>query len=155
MKRRITLSIALALSVLVSLTISDSTAKAEPPQRFRAQTGIVPLGRGQQLRVAIVDYIDEDDVGVTFRRTEYTQSVCSGGFCRLAVTSETTSDPIMLMRGEAASIVVNPTNRDNIYVSAVVLSNSRKAKVTAMVVDTSTQKVVAFANTTFDDQAVQ
>ena len=56
MKRRITLSITLVLSiVLVSLTSSDSRVSAEPPQRFNFDTGIIPIREGQILRVTVVE----------------------------------------------------------------------------------------------------
>ena len=52
MKRRITLSIALVLSVvLLSLMKSDSTATAAPPQRYAYDTGYLAPGAGQFVRI--------------------------------------------------------------------------------------------------------
>jgi len=155
MKRKITLTIALVLSiVLASLTSSDSTVKAQNQIRRVGDTGVVTLlGPNQVLRltVALGDY--DGNYSLDFRRTEYSQGTCSSnGVCRLAVASQTASNPIRLMSGEAASFDIPNTA---FGVRGVVLSNSRNVKVTAIVFDTSTQRVVTFTNTTFDDQASQ
>jgi hypothetical protein len=56
------------------------------------------------------------------------------------VASPDTSAPITLASGEAASIDIPNTGSP---VRGVVLSNSRTAKVVAIVFDTSTQRIVA------------
>ena len=144
MKRKITLSIALILSViLVSLISSDSTVWAQPPQRFAADTGMVTLGPNQVLRVTVAtgDLNGDDTVNVRLRWIEYTQGVCnSGGVCKHAIESQNTSTPVTLAPGEVVSF-------DHIgnfnFLRGVVLSNSRKLRVNAIVFDTSTQRVVA------------
>ena len=151
MKRRITLSIALALSlVLVSLMSSDQTARAQPSQKFTSDTGLVALGPNQVLRITVaVGDIDGDDaVRVRFRWIEYSQGVCSGGVCKHAIESQNTSAPITLTPGEVLSF-------DHIgnfnFLRGVVLSNSRKLRVNAIVFDTSTQRVVDLREVTFND----
>lgn len=151
MKRRITLSIALALVVvLVSLMSSDQVANAEPPQRFVFDTGIVKVGDGQTLILSVVagDFNGDGhlDVGdFVFKRFVYMQGPCSGdGVCRQTIDSQSTSDPIMLMAGEAASIAVDPSDPNVIYVRAAVVSNSRDVRVNAMIIDNATGEVSAF-----------
>jgi hypothetical protein len=144
MKRKIILSIALILSViLVSMISSDSTALAQQPQRFTADTGMVTLGPNQVLRVTVAtgDINGEDSVNVRLRWIEYTQGVCnSGGVCKHAIESQNTSAPITLAPGEVVSF-------DHIgnfnFLRAVVLGNRRKLRVNMIVFDTSTQRVVA------------
>ena len=159
MKRRITLSIALVLSiVLVSLMSSDSTVKAQPPERFSFDTGNIPLGPHQELRVTVAagDVNGDDPISVGFRRMEYMQTTCSSGVCKYTVSSQTTTNPIRLMPSEAAIFLAGGNDSNNIVVvRGMVLSNSRKVKVTMIVFDTETKRVVTFTNTTFDDQASQ
>jgi hypothetical protein len=152
MHRKKTLSIALALSVaLVSLMSSDSTAKAQPGGRkFRADTGIVTLGPNQILRVTVAaGDVNGDNVRVRFQRMEYVQGSCGGGICRLAAASQTTSDPITLMPGEAASIDI-PNTAFGVRGLLVGLGN---IGVTAMIINTSTGEVtsqIIIANTEGD-----
>ena len=149
MKRRITLSIALCLSVvLVLLTSSDSTVKAQQQGRFFAyDTGIVTLGPNQALRVGVVNY-RETDFNVRFRRMEYIQTACNGGVCKLAAASQTTTNPITLMPGEAASLELVATT----YGRGIVLSR-RDVRVTAAIINTLTGETVShiiMANTEGD-----
>ena len=149
MKRRITLSIALALSiVLVSLMSSDSTVKAQNQIRVVADTGIATLGPNQILRITLG--LQGGNYTFALRRIEYTQGVCSGGVCKHTIASQTTSNPITLMPGEAASIDIPNTA---FGVRGVVLSNRRNAQVTAMIINTSTGEVtsqIILANTEGD-----
>lgn len=153
MKCRITLSIALALSiVLVSLTASDSFVQAQVGElRGAYDTGIVALGPNQVLRIGVVSY-RETDFNVRFRRLEYMQTACNGGVCKLAVASQSTTDPITLMPNEALGF---NTKGDPVagYVRGVVLSSSRDARVTATIVNTLTGETVShiiMANTKGD-----
>ncbi len=152
MKRRITLSIALALSVvLLALMKSDSTANAAPPQRFTADTGVVALGPNQVLRISTGDmnrdgdFSGTDDVRVRFRRMEYTLVGTDGGVWRLAIASQNTSDPITLMPGEAASIAVDPSDPNVIYVRVAVVSSRRDVRVNAFIIDDATQSITAIS----------
>ena len=107
MKRRITLSIALALSVvLVSLMSSDSTAKAQPGGLRRiADTGIVTLGPNQIIRLTVVGTgFGSNPDNLCFRRVEYGEGTCnSDGVCKHAISSQIESAMIPLVRGEGAS----------------------------------------------------
>lgn len=149
MKRRISLSIALALSIfLVSLMSSDSTVKAQQGRFFAYDSGIVALGPNQVLRIAVVSY-RETDFNVRFKRMEYMQTACNGGVCKLAVSSQTTTNPITLMPGEAASLELVATT----YGRGIVLSSSREVRVTAAIINTLTGETVShiiMANTEGD-----
>lgn len=144
MKRKITLSIALALSiVLLSLMSSDSTAKAEPPQRFRADTGLVTLGPNQVLRMAIAgDFNGDGDVGgadLIFRRIGYIEQDNIYG-----VASQDTTDPIRLRSGEGASIDINPGQFDavrGVVAGNYIGTNLRGARVTVQIIDGDTGEV--------------
>lgn len=160
MKRKLTLSIALALSiVLVSLTNSDSSVGAAPPQRFVFDTGLTKVGAGQTLilSVAAGDFTGDGQVdGIDFavRRSKYMQGPCSGdGVCRQTIESQSTSDRRILMPGEGASIVVDPSDPTGSTVRAVVVSNNRTARVTATIADTVTGETtshIIVANTEGD-----
>jgi energy-converting hydrogenase Eha subunit A len=154
MKRKITLSIALVLSIiLVSLTISDSTVRAEPPQRYTWDTGVISPGPNQTLRVTVTGALDLNDLYVIqVNKQSYTQGVCSGGICRLAVASQNSSNPIALSAGEAASIDITPPPNSS-AVRAAVVSNSRNLRVAATMIDTVTGEVtthIIIANTEGD-----
>ena len=161
MKRKLTLSIALALGiVLVSLTSTDWPVGAEPPQRFVFDTGLIKVGAGQLplVSVAAGDFNGDGSVSGTdfvVRRFEYAQGPCTGdGVCRQAIESQTISDPMRLLPGQAASIAVDPSDpTGGIYVRAVVVSNKRSALVTASIIDTVTGKTtshIIVANTDGD-----
>jgi hypothetical protein len=108
MKRRITLSIALTLSViLLSLTSSDSTVKAQNQLKIIAETGLITLGPNQALRLTVNTGAGNDTIKIRFRRQEYTETETTGVIRKLAVTSQEISDPITLAPGEAASYNVN------------------------------------------------
>ena len=145
MKRRITLSIALALSVvLVSLVSSDQAVNAQPGGLRRvADTGIVTLGLNQKLRISSVIVGDvTGNAAITFRKIGYTQETCIGGVCKLTASSQTTSAPITLMSGEGAFFDIFVGDLD--AVRGVVLSNNRKVRVKAMIINTTTGEVDAF-----------
>jgi hypothetical protein len=132
MKRRITLSIALILSLtLVSLTSSDSTAQAQN-QIWNANTGLITLGEGQDLRVTVAGQSGDDAVIVRFRQTRYMQTACDGGICKHAAAAQTLSNPVALAPGEAASMDVYQTIQYS-GVRAVVLSNNKYVQVRASV----------------------
>lgn len=140
MKRKVTLSIALALGIVLALlTSSDSTVKAQQQGRFFAyDTGIVALGPNQALRLGVVNY-RESDFHLRFRRMKYMQTACNGGVCKLAVASQTTSNPITLMPGEAASLDLVATT----FGRGIVLSSRRDVRVTAAIINTLTGETVS------------
>ena len=145
MKRKLTLSIALTLGiVLVSLTSMDWTVGAEPPQRFVFDTGLIKVGAGQLplVFVAAGDVNGDGSVSGTdfvVRRFEYAQGPCTNdGVCRQAIESQTVSDPMRLLPGQAASIAVDPSDPSGNTVRAVVVSNKRNARVSATIIDAVT-----------------
>ena len=153
MKRKITTSIALVLSiVLLSLIKSDTTASAEPPQRFTFDTGVIPIREGQILRVTVLGALDLNDLFFRVNRQSYAPGVCNtDGVCRLAVASESISDPIRLMPGEAVSL----DSRRCVWpicggVRAVVESTNRNAKVNALIIDGDTGDVVSCTDLVLD-----
>ena len=141
MKRRTSLALMLALNVLLSTAGSPLTAQGQQRVRLLADTGVVTLGPNQALRVTVAagDVNGDDAVSVLFRRMSYTQGACNGGVCKYALTSQTTSGPVTLMPGEAASAELVATT----YGRGVVLGNSRDVRVTAQIIDTTTGDVIS------------
>jgi hypothetical protein len=145
MKRRILLLTALALVIgAASFTTSDQTASAQNQLRAIADSGVVTLGPNQVLRVTVATGAGNDEIRVRFRQSKY--EICQAT-PKLCVESQTTSPVITLAPNEAAAVDVVD------YISSswrtVVLSNSRNVKVTSVVFDTSTQRVVSvFTNDT-------
>lgn len=148
MKRRITLSIMLSLCVLYgSQMSSDSTVIAQRPQRYFYDTGIIILdndGETEVARITVATGAGNDAVTIAFRQMTYTENGCSGDdVCRHQVESQSTSEPITLMPGEAASIVVDPQDpTGGIYVRGVVLSSSPNVKVNAAIINRVTGAVI-------------
>jgi hypothetical protein len=126
MKHKITLSLALTLSVvLLSLMSSDSSANAQqPPQRFRFDTGLIIPGP-HILRITVAAGSGNDKVTlVRFGRMEYMQGTCNSGVCKHAVSSQTLTDRIMLAPGEAAIFdLTDGTSNTILGVRGVVESN--------------------------------
>ena len=161
MKRRIALSIAFTLSVvLVSLASSASTAQAQPGKRnvVVADTGIVYLAQYQVLRLTLMGdstgdgIVDAADY-VLFRRMEYGQETCgSDGICKLVVTSQTATNTIRLRPGEAVFYTNNPGG-GLFGVRIVALSNRRGVRATATIINTITGETtshIIVANTDGD-----
>lgn len=138
MNRKITLSIALIVSViLVSLMNSDQAANAAAPQRFSADTGIITLGPNQILRLTVTG--ETPAVAYRFRKMGYEPITQETGITRLAIASQNTSALITLESGEAASFEIPNTA---FGVRGMVLSNSRDGKVTALIINTVTGEAV-------------
>lgn len=152
MKRRMTLSIALVLSiVLVSLMNSDSTANAARPQRYVADTGMIPLGANQLLRVTVVPVagggVPTGTVVFTIDGNTYTPGTCNGGVCKHFISSQTTSDPITLAPGEAVSVDSAPGHTAQFRLRfGSVLPN---VQVNALIIDTTTGAVVGYTGGVF------
>lgn len=151
MKRRITLSIALALSVfLLSQASSNSIAKAAPPLKFNADSGIITLGPNQMLRLTVANGLDT--VSVRFRRIEYGQDGCDTvGVCKHVISSQAASNLITLAPGEGARFDIAGHEGADVVVRAVVSSNSQDARVTATIIDTTTGKVEAIVFMFYND----
>ena len=140
MKRRMTLSLVLTLSVLLALVSLPSMAQAEPPARFRFATGVVTPGVGQILRITVNAGAGNDTVKARFRWAQYMAAGCSGmpAVCRQTVESQGAT-PVVMLGNDALSFDV-PGNGNGVNVS--VESNSRAVHVNALIIDTATSEVV-------------
>jgi hypothetical protein len=142
MKHRITLSIVLALSmILLTLTSSASKVQAQNNLRFVADSGIVTLGPDQELRVSVAagDVNGDDNIRVRFTQIGYNMCNASPKLCE---ASRATSNALTVMQGEAASFTCIP---GSVYgVRGVVRSSRPDARIVFIVFDTSTQRVVSF-----------
>lgn len=145
MKRKITLSLALTLSVLLSLMSSDSTAQAQKKgTRVRFDTGVVTLGPDQLLRVAIAgDFNEDGDVDgadfLVFKRMGYIEQ---GNIYRVA--SQVTTDPIRLGQGEAASIDINQGEFNAVrclVAGNFIGTDLSSARVTVQIINRTTNQV--------------
>ena len=145
MKRRMTLSIALVLSVvLLSLLSSDAKAKAQPPQRSMFDTGIIAPSPNQILRITINWGDGAEQAVVRFRRMEYAPGSCNtDGVCKLNVASDTTSPGITLMPGEAASLDFIGGHEVTHGVRGVVISNRPNVRVNTLIIEATTGAIVA------------
>lgn len=140
MKRRITLSFVLTLSVLMSLVSLPSTAQGQQPQSFSASSGLVTLGEGQTLRVtAAACAIGCVEELMEFFSRLYSAGNCSGSpqVCQHTVVSQGVSARHILGPNGALSFDVQGPGAVNV----TVRSNSRNARLTAMILDTATGKV--------------
>ena len=143
MKRRITLSIALALTaVQLSLASSDSTAQSAPRLKFNADSGIVALAPNQVLRIMVANKLDT--ASVRFTRIEYAQDSCdTAGVCKHVISSQTTSNLYTANPGQGLSAEVSHGVALS-GVRCVVSTNLTNVQVTAVIIDTTTGKVEAF-----------
>ena len=146
MKRKMVLAVALVLTMaFVSQLNSVTSVRAQPPQRFRFETGAVKLGPNQILRITI-NWGDGAANSVRFGQTGYLPGACStDGVCRLNGTN-TYTGVTTLAQGEAASFDITPNFLGGIYVDfrGIVLTNNRNAHVNASIIDATTGRVDAF-----------
>lgn len=145
MKTRMTLSIALTLSLLPSLVSFPSTVKGQQTsRRFSASSGVVTLGMGQMLRVTVAAMGNdgsEKPIRLTFGWAQYMAADCNGlpQVCRHTVASQGLTVPVT-MGDDAVSFDAPGTG---VAVNVTVTSNSRNVKVLGIVFDTSTQRIVS------------
>lgn len=141
MKRKIMITIALALSIfLVSLMSSDSSVQAQRQPRFTADTGVITPGPNQRVRLSVVgDWNGDgrDDIGL--RAITYSQGNCSPDGVCIHTPSSQTSSRIMPMPGEAATFDIPNTGSG---VRGIVTSN-RPMVVNAQIIDVETGNVDA------------
>ena len=139
MKRRMTLSLALALSVIsLALASFDSTARAQQRRVFRADTGMIMIGPNQVLRLTVVsgDFNPDNDISVRFRRMGYVEADNV-----YKVAAQNVTGPVRLMPGEAASLDITRLFLGGVYADAVrgvVESNRPGARVTVQIIDETT-----------------
>lgn len=138
MKNRIL--IALAVGILLSLTSFAIPAQKEAPARrlFVAETGIVPLGPNQVLRLTCVNRTGNASTTIRFRRLEYAQGPCNSGVCTYASVTDLILDPLQLMPGEGATLEIPNTGA---AVRGIVSSSRQDLVVVCVVFDTSTQRI--------------
>lgn len=139
MKRKMTFSLTLTLSLLLSLV--SLPAQAAPPPRFGADSGVVTHGMGQVLRITVNGMSGNDAIRVRLRWMQYAAQGCSGmpPVCRHMIVSEGTTPVATLGSDDALSFDVQGTGAG---VRVVVESNSPHARVLGVVFDTSTQRIV-------------
>jgi len=141
MKRRIMLSLTLALGVLLSLLSFPGTAQGQTKRKPIADTGIVSLGPDDVLRLTVAaGDVNGDGSEVQFRQVAYTPPSCNAGVCKHTVVSQSTSAQVTLMAGEAASINIDSYSWG---VRAIVLSDNPSDRVTAMIVNNTTGNIIA------------
>jgi hypothetical protein len=138
MKRQTTISLILGMSMLLSLLSLPSTTSAQAGRRPVADTGVVSLGPNQVLRVT-GDWNGDGSDTIQFRQLSYATVGCSDGVCKHMVASQSTSAPVMLMPGEAASLELLSYGWG---VRAVVYSEHPNVHVNATIVDTTTGNII-------------
>ena len=107
MKRKTRWSLLITISLLVSLVSLPLPAQAQQGRKFRGDTGIVPLGIGQVLRITVNGQSGNDLIRVRFAWTKYTLSGCNpDGVCRHVVQSQGTTAPVNVAANEGASFDV-------------------------------------------------
>ena len=143
MKRKMTLSLMLTLSMLLSLVSFTLTAQGQPPpQRFRADSGVVTLAANQILRITVAGDAGNDAIRVRIRWMQYSTQGCSGmpPVCRHMVVSQGAMPAETLGSDDALSFDVPGTGNG---VRLLVLSN-RQVQVLAQIIDSQGHVVVAF-----------
>ena len=139
MKRKMTLSLMLGVSMLLSLTGFAATAQGRTRRMPIADTGVVTLGPNQILRVT-ADWDGDGAASVQFRQATYMPTGCSGGVCKHIVASPEYFSAVTLMPGEAASIDILS---NSFGVRAVVSSDNPNVRVNAVIVDATTGNIIA------------
>ena len=140
MKPRIILPIALTLALLISFVSFAPTAQAQRTLKPVADTGVITLGPNQILRITRAGTQNEGAFGVQFGRASYMPLGCNGdGVCKYDVASQSLAAPVMVNPGQAASIEITNSNT---AVRGIVLSNNPDARITALIINTSTGEVI-------------
>ena len=91
MKRKMTLSMVLTLSMLVSMLAFTTTAQGQQPgRRLVADTGVLTPGPGQTLLITAAPGFRIDDASVVIAWKQYAPAGCSGtpAVCRHSVVSQ-------------------------------------------------------------------
>ena len=155
MKRRTTLSLALALSVLASLVSLPATAQEQQRQRFGADTGMVRLGPNQVLRITATTSFDPDidrPTIIGIGQIDYVQTNCTAGTCKHAPVNP---NPVQ----ERYDVIIDVISKDipqkpgSSGVRGIVFSNSRNVRATAAIINTLTGETIShiiMANTEGD-----
>lgn len=149
MKRKMRLSLTLTLSLLLSLVSLPAASQATPPppQRFRADSGVIALGADQRLRVTVAagDINGDQAIRVRFRWMQYEPQGCSGmpPVCRHMVVSQDVTAVETPGPDDALSLELNGTGVGGAgAVRVIVESNNPNARVLSIVFDTSTERII-------------
>ena len=143
MKRSAMLAIGFVVCLGV-ISLMSSTVYSQGQLRPVADTGMLPIGPNQVLRIS-GDGVDQDDV-IRFRVISYSQTACvPGGICKHAISSQNLSAPIALAPNEGVTLNIqgNLIGTDVTGTRIVVLSNNSKVKVNASLIDTVTNQTTA------------
>ena len=143
MKRKITFSIALALSIIsILLMTSYSSVEAQNQLRYSAGTGFVTLGENQNLSLTVNGASGNDAIAYRFRRTVYVKTNCIDGLCRYVTESQTTSGQMLSAPNQSSKLDLmgNQIGTDR-AVKIEVLSSSPKPVVTMQLTDAVTGEV--------------
>ena len=143
MKRRVTISIAIAFSIIsVLLMSSDSSVEAQNQLRYTAGTGIITLGENQNLSLTINGSSGNDAIAIRFRRTVYVKTNCTDGVCRYVIETQTTTGQMLSAPNQSSKLDLmgNQIGPDR-AVSIEVLSSSPKAVATMQLTDALTGQV--------------
>ena len=146
MKARIVFVIFIGISVAAAvLFVSDSTTRAEQPQRCVVSSGVLTPGVGQRLRVTL----SPADSGSFFqvRWRQYTPAGCNGmpELCRHTIASQGSTEPIELPPNQAAYLDLIGTGNG---VSVGVHTNDKEAEVAFEVIDESGHIINYFLGST-------
>jgi hypothetical protein len=148
MKRRIILTVALAVSVCLLSLVSSNTHAQLRGKLFHWDTGVIALGPNQVLRIT-GDWNGDGDTTVGFREIKYGQGACDGAVCKLNTIGTTTSGPYNVAAGEAISLELAAGT----YGRGIVTSNRRDVQMTASIINTTTGETtshIIMANTEGD-----
>ena len=147
MKRKTSLS--LLLTLMWSLVTLPVITQAAPPQRFRADFGVVTPGAGQILRITvspstIPNGAAAGDIRVRIKWMQYGPQGCSGmpAVCRHMILSQGASPAETLGPDDALSFDLQGSEQQH-GVRVVVESNSPNARVIGMIIDSSTQRIIS------------
>ena len=148
MKHKMTFSLTLTLSLLLSLVSLPSTAQAAPPQRFRADSGFVTPDVGQVLRITVNPAsLPNGTIGtrVRLRWMQYAAQGCSGmpAVCRHMVVAQGATPVETLGSDDALSFDVPGTGAG---VRVVVESDSQNVTVNVLIIDSATGAIVSCFN---------
>ena len=137
MKRKMTNSTAIALSVLLSVMTFVPTAHGQQLKGKPVDaTGVLTLATGQTLRITVAPGFGVDDVSVVLAWKRYMPESCTGtpAVCRHMVTSEGSTPVQTLGANDALSLDV-PGDRNGL--SLMVFAN-KDVRVKFMIIDTAT-----------------
>ena len=134
------------MSTILLTVFMTNTALAQNQLKVVGDSGAVTLGPNQVLRITVAAGHGDDAAVVRFRQIAYEPCPSSPKLC---ISSQNTSLPMSLASHEVLAV----DGADFLVWRTIVLSNRRGVKVTGVVFDTSTQRVVTqiiMANTEGD-----